>query len=303
MLNGDVDDSTAPNGSPTYGGIASPTMNHMTRGGASPGEIRAKFHIQCLELPCREEMTVRCIDCGHEQPEGESHCQKCGHRFDGGYEGAFEDWNPDHPDEDFYYTYEWFGVEYRIRKWRWDLGVASMFVLSVVVALIFLAAGHWANALIFFLTVSIAAYLMHLIGKRKSSIAALFVVALFVLLPGLMLASVPWQQMHEDYLEDKYAPKLSDTITYTIEAGTRIICDGDVVNYGLTGSQAMVTFTAYGGLPEEGQESEVFDSLRTGTVTTEWIAPDGGSAHVHLECTLSYFNAYGDVHWTIEPYP
>ena len=155
-----------------------------------------------------------------------------------------------------------------------------------------------------FSTMGLAAYLYHMIGKRKYGIAALFAVALFVVLPGAILASVPWQAIHAEYLEEKYEPKFSDTITCTIERmedGVHITCDGEVVNHGRTGSRAIVEFKAYGGFPQEGQELLTIDALVIRKVFTDWIAPDGGSVHVHWECDLSYFNGDGRVYWLIEP--
>ena len=244
-------------------------------------------------------MTVRCIDCGHEQPEGETQCQKCGHRFDGGYEGAFEDWSADGPAEDFYYTYEWFGVEHRIKKWRWDLGIVSMAGMGIFVGLIYLGLGWWANALIFASTMLLTAYFMHIIGKRKSSYAAVLLVGLLVLLPGIMLSSFPWHVWHEEYLEEKYAPKFSTSITFVVEGEAHIICDGTVTNYGLTGSRAHIEFKAFSG-PSDDFATQ-FPDFQIGYVTTEWLAPEGGTALVHWECTLDYFNWGGSVTWIVEP--
>jgi len=132
-------------------------------------------------------MTVRCIDCGHEQPEGESHCLKCGHRFDGGYEGAFENWSADAPDEDFYYAYEWFGVEHRVKKWRWDLGIVSIVGICVLMAFIFVSVGWWVNAAIILLTGCLAGLLQYRVGKTGSGAAGLLLVT-FVLTLGVFLA-------------------------------------------------------------------------------------------------------------------
>ena len=244
-------------------------------------------------------MTVRCIDCGHEQPEGESHCLKCGHRLDGGYEGAFENWSPDAPDEDVYYVYEWFGVEHRVRKWRWDLGIASLVVVGIVMGLIYLSVGWWANALIIASTMFVAAYAQHIIGKRKSSYIAVLLVAIFLLLPGMMLSSLPWHIWHDEYLEEKYEPKFSTSITFVVEGEGHIVCDGTVTNYGLTGSRAQLEFKAFSGLSDDFATQ--FPDFQTGYVTTEWLAPEGGTAYVHWECDLDYFNGDGSVAWTVEP--
>lgn len=136
-------------------------------------------------------MTVRCIDCGHEQSEGESCCLKCGHRFDGGYEGAFENWSPDGPAEDFYYTYEWFGVEHRVEKWRWDLGIASVVGFCALMALVFAWTGWWASASIMMLTGCLAGFIQYRIGKTGSGVAGLLLVS-SVLAVGIFLAVLSW---------------------------------------------------------------------------------------------------------------
>jgi hypothetical protein len=137
-------------------------------------------------------MTVRCIDCGHEQPDGETHCKRCGHRFDGGYDGAFEDWRPDaSPDDDFYVTYELFGVEYRIRKWSWDLGIVMIVGVCVAMALIYAVVGWWTNAVIILLTGCLAGSLLHRIGKTGSGAAGV-VLVVFLLMFGVFLAMLPW---------------------------------------------------------------------------------------------------------------
>lgn len=252
-----------------------------------------------------KEMTIRCLNCGHEEPDGEKYCGQCGRYLDDAEDVEMEF---DYPvfDEEYYYTYEWFGELHRIRKWKWDLSIVSMVGMGVVLGLVYLGIGLWVNALLFFFTMCLAAFLQHIIGKRKYGIGALYAVGFFVVLPGLILASVPWQALYAEYLEEKYEPKFSDTITYNIqrmEDSVHITCDGEVINYGRTGSRAIVEFKAYGGSPLEGQELEMLYALAIQKVTTNWIAPDGGSAHVHWECNLSYFNGDGRVYWLIEPYP
>lgn len=244
-------------------------------------------------------MTIRCPDCGHEEPDGERFCGQCGRGLIE-MTGAWEEWGLPVSGEEYYYSYEWFGEMHRIRKWKWDLGIVYMVGMGVVIALFFLGIGWWVNALLFVLTMCLAAYLQYVIGKRKYGIAALFAVAFLVILPGMLIASFPWQEWHEDYLEDKYAPKFSASITSQIVNGTNVVCDGNVTNYGRTGSQAIVKFKAYSGPSDDLMEQ--WPDIETGTVTTEWIAPDGGTAHVHWECNLDYFNWGGSVTWTLEPY-
>jgi zinc-ribbon domain len=243
------------------------------------------------------EMTLRCSSCGHEEPDDERYCGKCGARLDGGYEPAKQNTHGDSTDDDFYYSYEWFGEEHRIRKWRWDLGIYSLIAMSVFFGLLFVAIGLWPNALIMTATMLLTAWLMYVAGKRKWSIVAIYLVSFFVVLPGMLLAAVPWQEIHEEYLREKYEPKFVDDITYRIEDGTHVICDGTVTNNGLTGSRAAVEFTAYGGYPQEGQN--MLDAFKQGYVTTEWIPPNGGIVNIHWECYLGYFNAFGSVTWTV----
>ena len=264
----------------------------------------ANIHIGYSVNCHRVERMILCPDCGHEEPDGERFCGQCGRCLDD-TAGASIEWGLPVSGTEYYYSYEWFGQLHRFKKWNWDLGIALVVMISAIGGLFYLGVGWWVNALIFFSTMSLAAYLLHIIGKRKYGIGALFAVTFLVMLPGCFLATIPWQALHAEYLEEKYAPKFSDTITYTIqreEDGVHIICDGEVINYGRTGSRAIVEFKANGGWPQEGQEFEVFDALVVQKVSTDWIAPDGGSVHVHWECVLSYFNSDGHVYWLIEPY-
>jgi|GEM_PF-6961364 len=244
-------------------------------------------------------MTLRCPECGHEEPDGERFCGQCGYNLETGA-GLEEAWGLPQPDAGYYYTYEWFGEMHRIKKWRWDLGIASMIFVGLLVGAIYTSVGMWVNALLFLATVALAASLQHMIGKRKYGIRALFAVGFLVVLPGMLLASFPWQAWHEDYIEEKYEPKFSESITTSIVNETHVVCDGSVTNYGRTGSKAVVEFKAYSG-PSEDIYTQ-WPDIKTGIVVTEWVAPDGGTAHVHWECDLNYFNWGGSVTSTVEPY-
>lgn len=243
-----------------------------------------------------EETTIRCPVCGHDEPESEHYCGQCGSNLDdssGSARSLLDD-----SSSGYYYTYTWFGERHSIVKWRWDLGIISLVTIGLLIGILYLSIGIWPNAIIIMVTMLVAAWIYHIIGKRKYGIAALFAVGL-ITVAGMSLASVPWQTMHAEYVKDKYEPKFTDTIGYAVENGTHVTCDGDVTNYGRTGSKAFVQFKAFGGFPNEGQD--MFDGFMQGSVVTDWIAPNGGTTQVHWECNLGYFNGYGSVTWTIEP--
>ena len=134
---------------------------------------------------------ILCPDCSHKVPYGERFCGQCGRRLDDTADASIKWDHPVHGTE-YYYSYEVFGQLHRYKKWSWDLAIALFVVAGAIGGLTFLGIGLWINALLWFLTFSLTAYLHFIIGKRKYGIGALVAVLLFVVLPGCFLASIPW---------------------------------------------------------------------------------------------------------------
>jgi len=242
-------------------------------------------------------VTRSCPVCGHEEPDDERFCGQCGSRLDGEPSSdqfpSDDDSSADDTSTDYYYTYTWFGERHSISGWRWALGVISLVVVGLFLGLVYASAGLWQNGLIITVTMLLAAWSYHIIGKRKYGVGALLAVTLLIL-AGMLLSSVPWQ---ESQGEHQLKPYFTDTIGWTRENETHIICDGFVKDIGTTGGTATVEFKASGGFPEQGQD--MLGGFVQGTVVTPWIAPNGGTAHVHWECNLTYFNAGGQVTWIV----
>lgn len=237
---------------------------------------------------------MRCPACGHENPSEDIYCGECGANLvvDTAHQNVERD------DED-YYTYEWFGVRYTYAKWRWQLGVAFLGAVLIIYALVFIGVGWYVNAIILIAVAIIGIFLYHEIGERKASVGALFLVGL-VIGVGMLAGVQPWQLWAEESHERYMAPRLVASLTYTVDDAHHVVVDGTITNEGRTGCYAYVQIKAYGGY-SSNPDDDMFGAFNQGTVTTSWLAPGGGSDSISWECTLSYFNGYGQVTWTVEP--
>jgi hypothetical protein len=237
---------------------------------------------------------MRCPNCGRENPSYDNFCGQCGTDLSTGLE-------PEHElnDEDDYYEYEWFGERHIFAKWRWQLGVAMLGAVLVLYALIFLGAGWYINAIILISVAILGVFLYNEIGKRKSGLGVLAAVGI-VVVAGMFVGMFPWQQWAEDQHERYMAPQLVDDLSCGVDNGAHVTVDGTVTNVGRTGCTAIVHIKAYGGYPSNPDDN-VFGAFKEGYVQTAWLAPNGGSDSVHWECTLSYFNGYGQVSWEVQP--
>ncbi len=235
---------------------------------------------------------MRCPECGHENPDDEAYCNACGASPNVGL--------LDHPEDpdDKYYTYEWFGVRHTYAKWRWRLGLVVLGGWMFILAVVFASFGWYVNAIILATVGVIGILIYRWIGEAKASVGALFLAGITIA-SGIYAGFMPWEMWAEESHERYMAPRLLDDISYHVEGAAHIVVSGTVTNSGRTGCTAVVHFNAFGGWSEN--TSDMFNSFAEGTVVTGWLAPGGGSDTVNWECTLSHFNAMGDVSWTVEP--
>lgn len=243
-------------------------------------------------------MGKTCPNCYHVNDADAKRCDQCGWRLYEGYESEApeQSYSESAEDEEYYYTYEWFGTKISITEWRWNLGIIAGVVMMLLLALVYAALGLYVNTILFLVFAAVTGWITHVIGRDKWRYISVLLVGFFVILPLLLVACFPWQPWLEEQEAIYNAPRFVDHLSYTVD-GTHIVVDGYVVNEGRTAGYATIEISAWGGMWEEGQDP--MGGFQYGYVSTGLVQPHGGKADVHWECTLGYFNAYGQVGWHI----
>ncbi len=197
----------------------------------------------------------------------------------------------------------WYGPKVPFDERRRNITVTVIFAFALILALAYTASGLCCNAIVWMVFGAMLAWIVYSLFKDRWSEAKTEAVIVLIVLPLFVAAVVPWQTLLDDVEKEPEVPLFVDHLSYSVVDVAHIIVDGYVANEGTGGGEALVRIEAYGGFQDYvNGTQDLTNAFAQTSISTGWMEP-GDTKTIHWECTLRYFNSYGEVVWSIMTLP
>ena len=245
-----------------------------------------------------------CPKCNHLNNDDTTRCEQCGYRLSQPISvdqpkrarvpvapHVGREPRPRHR-----YFENWFGPHVAFEDRRRNGAIVAIGLIMFTLAVVYAAIGLYCNTFVWLVFAAVLGWAIHRARGEKWSDAKTAIVALFLVLPMLVAAVVPWQPLADRQEEDTSAPIFVDYLGYRVEGYAHVVVDGWIANEGTRGGQAMIHISVFAGMPPDNS-GDLTHAWVNADVYTGWI-PAHGSANVNWYCNLEYFTN-GYVMWTI----